>query len=157
MSEGAVTVAPMKCFDLASGKPCKGLEEIEAGVARDKVELAAVLVGAVAGVRAAAGPHFPDKTSEAWQALERHLEAVTKSAATLAWRLPRIRDQEFALTVARGLDLLLCNIVVGFNALELAIGDGLAALETGGRASSPATGRRGAHSGGGRCSRWPSA
>ena len=30
--------------------------------------------------------------------------------------------------------MLLCNISVGYNALELAIGDGLAALETGRRA-----------------------
>ena len=124
----------MTCYDLATGEPCKRLDALEARAARDKVELAAVLVGAVAGVRANPGVQLPDQASEAWQALEKHLDLVTKAASTLGGRIPRIRDPQVALTVARGLDLLLCNIVLGFNALELAIGDGLAALGTGRRA-----------------------
>ena len=59
---------------------------------------------------------------------------MTKAAATLGTRIPRIRDPRMALTIARGLDALLCNITSGYNALELAIGEGLAALETGRRA-----------------------
>jgi hypothetical protein len=125
----------MRCRDLATGEPCKGLDRLPVGIGRDKIELAAVLVGAVAGVRAEAGRlEFPDRTAEAWQALERRLTAVTKAADTLGTRIPRIRDPRLALTIARGLDTLLCNITSGYNALELAIGDGLAALETGRRA-----------------------
>src|SRR5262249_17869293 len=68
-----------------------------------------------------------------WQQLEKRLDALTRAAATLGSRIPRIRDSGQALTIARGLDTLLCNITAGYNALELAIGDGLAALETGRR------------------------
>ena len=123
----------MGCSDLATSEPCKGLDRVDIG--RDKIELAAVLVGALAGVRAEAGSlELPDRAGEAWQALERRLAAVTKAAATLGTRIPRIRDPGLALTIARGLDALLCNITSGYNALELAIGEGLAALETGRRA-----------------------
>ena len=123
----------MGCSDLATSEPCKGLDRADIG--RDKIELAAVLVGVMAGVRAEAGSlEFPDPRSETWQALERRLAAVTKAAATLGTRIPRIRDPRVALTIAQGLDALLCNITSGYNALELAIGEGLAALETGRRA-----------------------
>ncbi|MGZ6125460.1 MAG: hypothetical protein ACXWLR_10910, partial [Myxococcales bacterium] len=124
----------MGCSDLATGEPCQGLDRLSAGSGRDKVELAAVLVGAAAGVRAHGALEFPERTSEAWQALEKRLEAVAKAADTLGSRIPRIRDPRLARTIARGLDALLCNITTGYNALELAIGDGLAALETGRRA-----------------------
>src|SRR5581483_7649248 len=120
----------MACYDLATGEPCKGLDRFPTSPARDKVDLAAVLVGAVAGVRAG-GLEFPDRSSEAWQELEKRLELLTNAAATLGSRIPRIRDLELAVPIARGLDTLLCNIAVGYNVLELAIGDGLAALETG--------------------------
>ncbi|HZR11550.1 MAG TPA: hypothetical protein VFA79_23390, partial [Myxococcales bacterium] len=123
----------MACYDLATGEPCKGLDRFPTSPARDKVDLAAVLVGAVAGVRAG-GLEFPDRSSEAWQELEKRLELLTNAAATLGSRIPRIRDLELAVPIARGLDTLLCNIAVGYNVLELAIGDGLAALETGRRA-----------------------
>jgi len=88
-------------------------------VSRDKIELAATLVGVVAG---------------AWKALEERLEAVTVAVSEIGARLPRIKDPELALAMARGLDALLCNIAVGHNALAIAIGDGLVALETGRRA-----------------------
>jgi hypothetical protein len=125
----------MGCYDLSTGEPCKGIDRLPRSPARDKIELAAALVGAVAGVRAEAGSlEFPDRSSEAWQQLEKRLEALTRAAATLGSRIPRIRDPRRALTIAHGLDTLLCNITTGYNALELAIGDGLAALETGRRA-----------------------
>ena len=114
----------MDCFDLATGERLRRLP----AEARDKIELAATLVGAMAGVRAANEP------TRAWRELERRLEMATKSASALGSRIPRFRDPGLALTVARGLDMLLCNIAVGRNALELAIGDGLAALEIGRRA-----------------------
>jgi len=124
----------MGCSDITTGEPCKGLDRFPAGPAGDKIGLAAALVGAAAGVRAHSGLEFPDRASDAWQKLEKRLEAVTKTAAMLGSRIPRIRDPRFALTIARGLDSLLCNITTGHNALELAVGDGLAALETGRRA-----------------------
>jgi hypothetical protein len=122
------------CSDLATGERCKDLDRLPPGAARDKIELAATLVGAVAGVRPPSGPDFPERTTKAWQELERRLEMATKAASAIGSRIPRIRDPRLALAVARGLDLLLCNIAVGHNALELAIGDGLAALEIGRRA-----------------------
>src|SRR4051812_13028559 len=135
----------MECYEIASGEPCKGLDRLSAhrraqhslgdACARDKIDLAAALVGAVAGVHAEAGGlAFPDPASAAWLELERRLDLVTKGAATLGSRIPRIRDPRFARPVAHGLDALLGNITVGYNALELAIGDGLAALEIGRRA-----------------------
>jgi len=125
----------MGCYDLSTGEVCKGLDRLPGSPARDRIELAAALVGAVAGVRAEAGGlELTDRTSEAWQQLEKRLEALTRVSATLGSRIPRIRDPRHALTIARGLDTLLCNITSGYNALELAIGDGLAALETGRRA-----------------------
>jgi len=54
----------MSCYDLSTGEPCNGLDRLPGSSARDKVELAAALVGAVAGVRAEAfGLEFPDRTS----------------------------------------------------------------------------------------------
>jgi len=35
---------------------------------------------------------------------------VTKAAAALGTRIPRIRDPRLSLTIARGLDALLCNL-----------------------------------------------
>ena len=100
----------MSCYDLSTGEPCKGIDGLPASAARDKIELAAALVGAVAGVRAEAGGlEFPDRTSEAWQQLEKRLEALTRAAATLGSRIPRIRDPRLALTIAHGLDTLLCK------------------------------------------------
>src|SRR5205823_5230900 len=93
----------MSCYDLSTGEPCKGLDRLPAGAARDRIELAAALVGAVAGVRAERGGlEFRDRTSEAWQQLERRLEALTRAAATLGSRIPRIRDPRLALTIAHG-------------------------------------------------------
>src|SRR5712675_3418956 len=88
---------------------------------------AAVLVAAVAGARTpgAAPPSYPHRTTEAWLELERRLELVTKAAATLGSRIPRIQDPRFARQIAHGVDNLLHNIAAGCGALELAIGDGL--------------------------------
>jgi hypothetical protein len=144
----------MDCCHLSTGEPCQGLDRLHRRAARDKIELAAALVSAVAGVGAkrggagllersgeaagagakAGGAGLPERNGEAWEQLEKRLELVTKAAANLGSRIPRIRDPRLALTIARGLDALLCNIAAGHNALELAIGDGLAALETGRRA-----------------------
>src|SRR2546423_4251718 len=93
----------MGCYDLSTGEFCKGLDPVPGSAARDKIELAAALVGAVAGVRAVAGGlEFPDRSSEAWQQLEKRLEALTRASATLGSRIPRIRDPPRAPTHARG-------------------------------------------------------
>jgi len=59
----------MACYDLATGEPCKGLDRFPGAPARDKIELAAALVGVVAGVRGEGGLEFPARTGEAWQRL----------------------------------------------------------------------------------------
>jgi len=106
------------CYRLGTGEP------IHVNAA------AAALVAAVAGARphAAAPASYPDRNSKAWLELEKRLELVTKAAATLGSRIPRLRDQRFAGRIAHGVDNLLHNIAVGCGALELAIGDGLHAL-----------------------------
>src|SRR5437868_5320432 len=45
----------MGCYDLSTGEVCKGLDRLPESPARDRIELAAALVGAVAGVRAEVG------------------------------------------------------------------------------------------------------
>src|SRR5439155_20385042 len=83
----------MGCYDLSTGEPCNGLDRLPAGPARDKIELAAALVGAVAGVRAEAGGlELTDRTGEAWQQLEKRLEALTRVSATPGSGIPTIRD-----------------------------------------------------------------
>src|SRR2546429_9234418 len=95
----------MSCYDLSTGEPCKGLDRLPGSPARDKIELAAALVGAVAGVRAKAGGlELTDRTSEAGQQLEKRLEALTRAAATLGSRIPRIRDPRLAPTIPHGRD-----------------------------------------------------
>src|SRR5438445_6406434 len=115
----------MGCYDLSTGEVCKGLDRLPGSPARDKIELAAALVGAVAGVRAErGGVEFTHRTSQAWQQLEKRLEALTRVSATLGSRIPRIRDPRLALTIAQRLDTLLCTIPAGYNAPEPEIGDG---------------------------------
>src|SRR5438105_10442297 len=124
----------MSCYDLSTGEPCQGLDRVPGSPVRDKIELAAALVGAVAGVRAEAGGlEFPDRTSEAWQQLEKRLEALTRAAATLGSRIPRIRDPRLALTIAHGRDTPWCTLTTAYTALDRATGAGLAPLETGRR------------------------
>src|SRR2546428_13498751 len=58
----------MGCYDLSTGEFCKGLDRLPAGLARDRIELAAALVGAGAGVGAEAGGlGFPGATIRAGQ------------------------------------------------------------------------------------------
>jgi len=94
----------MSCYDLSTGEFCKGLDRLPGSPARDKIELAAALVGAVVGVCAEdGGLEFPDRASETWQQLEKRLETLTRVSATLGSRIPRIRDPRLALTIAHGL------------------------------------------------------
>src|SRR3989454_9093554 len=72
--------------------------------------------------------------SEGCAEIEARLEAVEKSAASLGSRIPRVRDPVLGRRIAQGLDTLLRNVVSGWGAIDLAIGDGLDALSVGLRA-----------------------
>src|SRR2546427_11575081 len=72
--------------------------------------------------------------SEEFTELETRLEAVEKAAASLGSRIPRVRDPVLGRRIALGLDTLLRNVVSGWGAIDLAIGEGLDALSVGLRA-----------------------
>src|SRR2546427_5079224 len=72
--------------------------------------------------------------SEAYTEIETRLEAVEKAAASLGSRIPRVRDPVLGRRIAHGLDTLLRNVVSGWGAIDLAIGEGLDALSVGLRA-----------------------
>jgi hypothetical protein len=72
--------------------------------------------------------------SEACTELDARLEAVAKAAAPLGSRLPRVRDPATARWMAHAMDALLRNVTSGYDALDLAIGEGLDALSVGRRA-----------------------
>ncbi len=115
-----------------AGRGC--CDRLDTGTPIEVTAAAAALVAAVAGARRGAGPSFTDRTNPAWVELEKRLELVTKAADMLGSRIPRVHDSRFARQIARGLDALLCNVSAGHGALDLAIGDGLDALDTGRKA-----------------------
>ena len=71
---------------------------------------------------------------EAYAEIDARLEAVEKAAASLGSRIPRVRDPVLGRRIAQGLDTLLRNVVSGWGAIDLAIGEGLDALSVGLRA-----------------------
>src|SRR6266404_146222 len=71
---------------------------------------------------------------EACTELDARLEAVANVAAPLPSRLPRVRDPMLGRWMAHQLDALLRNITAGHGALDVAIGEGLDALDVGRRA-----------------------
>src|SRR5256884_6754998 len=77
---------------------------------------------------------FRSEMGEACTELEARLEAVEKSAASLGSRIPRVRDPVLGRRIAQGLDTMLRNVVSGWGAIDLAIGEGLDALSVGLRA-----------------------
>ena len=114
---------PPGCYRLDTGAP------IEMSAAT------VTLVAAVASARPGAPQaRAPDPASDTWRELERRLETVTKAAEALGSRIPRVKDLRLARRIALGLDTLLANVAAGHGALDLAIGEGLVALETGLRA-----------------------
>ena len=66
--------------------------------------------------------------------LDARLELVERLATPLPSRLPRVRDPELGRWMAQQLDALLRNVNAGCGALDVAIGEGLHALEVGRRA-----------------------
>ena len=71
---------------------------------------------------------------EACTELDARLEAVAKAAAPLGSRLPRVRDPATARWMAHAMDALLRNVTSGYDALDVALGEGLDALSVGRRA-----------------------
>jgi hypothetical protein len=81
----------------------RGCYRLDTGEPIHLTTVAAALVAALAGAgpRGAAPASYPDRTSEAWLELERRLELVTKAAATLGSRIPRLRNPRFARRIAQ--------------------------------------------------------
>ena len=63
--------------------------------------------------------------------LDARLEAVASAAAPLPSRLPRVRDPVLGRWMAHQMDALLRNVTAGYGALDVAIGEGLDALNVG--------------------------
>src|SRR5437763_10033049 len=72
--------------------------------------------------------------SDACTELDARLEAVASAAAPLPSRLPRVRDPVLGRWMAHQMDALLRNVTAGYGALDVAIGEGLDALNVGRRA-----------------------
>ena len=62
-----------------------------------------------------------------------HLESLAAAAAMLQWPLPRERDEAVCCEGARAIDALLVRVARGQGAIDVAIGDALAALADGDR------------------------
>jgi hypothetical protein len=71
---------------------------------------------------------------EACTELDAKLEVAERLAAPLPSRLPRVRDPVLARWMAAQLGTLLRNVTAGYGALDVAIGEGLEALNVGRRA-----------------------
>src|SRR5712671_4362678 len=71
---------------------------------------------------------------EACTELDERLEVGARLAAPLPSRLPRVRDPELGRWMAQRLDALLRSVTAGYSALDVAIGEGLHALDVGRRA-----------------------
>src|SRR5919197_3344896 len=61
------------------------------------------------------------------------LARLAELAARLPWPLPRFREPHLSGALARSIDALLANVARGHGALDIAIGEHLAALEIGDR------------------------
>jgi len=72
--------------------------------------------------------------SESCTESEVKLDELEAAVARLGWRLPRVRDPAIARQWAHGVHTALVHVANGRGALEVAIGEGLAALNVGLRA-----------------------
>jgi HNH endonuclease len=66
--------------------------------------------------------------------LDGKIEEIAPAVARLGWRLPRVRDPAMVRQWAHGLHAVLVHVTKGRGALDIAIGEGLAALNVGLRA-----------------------
>jgi len=71
-------------------------------------------------------PHSADS-------LDARLDALAHAASLLPWPLPRERDEAVCFEMARLLDALLVRVARGRGAIDVALGEGFAALSTGDR------------------------
>src|SRR5437868_2235616 len=71
-------------------------------------------------------PHSADS-------LDARLDALAHAASLLPWPLSRERDEAVCFEMARLLDALLVRVARGRGAIDVALGEGLAALSTGDR------------------------
>src|SRR3954471_21273182 len=65
--------------------------------------------------------------------LDARLATLANAAAILDWPLPRERDEATCCELARILDALLVRVARGKGALDVAVGEGLEVMGTGGR------------------------
>jgi len=72
--------------------------------------------------------------SETYAELDGRIEELAPAVADLGWRLPRVRDPAIARQWAQALHAALAHVAKGRGALDIAIGEGLAALNVGLRA-----------------------
>ena len=72
--------------------------------------------------------------SETFADLDRRMDEIAPAVANLGWRVPRVRDPAVARRMAHGIHAVLVHVAKGRGALDIAIGEGLAALSVGLRA-----------------------
>src|SRR5438132_7043234 len=77
------------------------------------------------------GGCYDHRMCEACTELDGRLEAVTKLAAPLPSRLPRVRDPVLGRWMAQQLDTLLLNVAAGRSACDVAVAEGLDTLDVG--------------------------
>src|SRR6266446_5501222 len=80
------------------------------------------------------GGCYDHRMCEACTELDARLEAVVRLAAPLPSRLPRVRDPALGRWMAQQLDTLLRNVAGGHSACDVAVAEGLDALDVGRRA-----------------------
>jgi len=69
--------------------------------------------------------------SESCAELDSQLNEIAPLVARLGWRMPRVRDPAVARRFAHGLHTVLVDVASGRGALDISIGEGLAALNVG--------------------------
>jgi len=72
--------------------------------------------------------------SEICADIDTRIDEIAPAVACLGWRLPRVRDPAVARRMAHGIHAALVHVATGRGAVDIAIGEGLAALNVGLRA-----------------------
>jgi len=66
--------------------------------------------------------------SEICADIDTRIDEIAPAVACLGWRLPRVRDPAVARRMAHGIHAALVHVATGRGAVDIAIGEGLAAL-----------------------------